>query len=267
MSFYLKAAAGCALALTLAACRGSSSGDATPPVPPIPGLYTGQLPDGRDVHVVLTADLVAWGAASRMSNGEATVFRTAYTFDGSHIQAQADQLQGIPALPSGTSLSIAGTYGPDQIHGSLTVLSGGETQTMPFTLARVPAAPLSLGLANNVSPLDAYVSGTDGQTVLSTHLMFQVDGTTGQVNNGAASPAAAGGSTSVLHGMFTSRNDCAAYNFNFSVGDPAAPGSSVLEGSAFQALVIPFGASGYVGFGLAANAQQAQKVVLLRKLN
>jgi len=266
MSFYLKAAAGCALALTLAACRGSSSGDAAP-VPPTPGLYTGQLPDGRDVHVVLTADRVAWGAASRMEAGEATVFRSAYTFDGSHIQAQVDQPQGIPALPSGSSLSIAGTYGPDQIQGNITVLSAGETRTMPFSLARVPSAPLSLGLANTVSPLDAYVPASDGQTALSTHLMFQVDGATGEVDTGAASPAAAGGTASVLHGMFMSRNDCAAYNFNFSVGDPSAPGTSVLEGSSFQALIIPFGASGYVGFGLAANAQQAQKVVLLRKLN
>lgn len=267
MSTSLKAAAACALFLTLAACRGSDGGgDATPAVPPAPGVYTGTLPDGREVNVVLTSDLVVWGAAFRFDTGQATVFRTSYTYDGSQVDAVADQPQGLPALPSGTTLRISASYTADAIQGNVFVTRDGVSETLPITLNRKlsdPAAPMAP--AGNVSPLEALAAAPAGVTLVSTNLAFQVDAA-GQLANGSASPQTTG-TASFLRGNLKARSDCDAFNFNFQVGDPVFAGNSALEGTAFQAVVIPRGASGYVGFGVASDAQQAKRVVFLRKVN
>lgn len=269
MSSSLKAAAVCALALFLAACGGGGKAGATSSVPPSPGLYSGALGGGRNIKVVLTGDRVIWGAAFKLADpdtpADATVFRTSYSFDGDQIRVQADQPQGLPALPAGTSLRIVASYTAEQIQGDLIITKNGVAETLPITLLRealVEGAPRPK--ASSVSPLQASIPAPGGGPDLTTTLTFEPDGN-GRIDGGSASPRAAGTNPSVLRGNMNLRNDCNAFDFLFQVGNPTGNGNSILEATVFQSIVIPHGANGYIGFGLATMDDQALRVVFLRK--
>lgn len=272
MSPSLKAAAACALALTLAACRGSDTTKPASTLSSAAGLYVGQLADGRFVHLVLTSDHVAWGAASNLDTGQTIAFRTAYTFDGDQIQVQADQPMGIPTLTAGSKVRITGAFTATQIQAKVEITNGAGTESLPVTMDRSTQAILSVAGAGTTSPLIASIPSAVEGVASNTLLMFQLNPETGVISEGSASPVAAG-APSALHGNIAARIDAPVYQFTFQVGDPSGEGTSILENTYFQSVLIPIGARGYLGFGFGpedgsvAEANQAQKFVFLREAN